>query len=510
MSVNTLLAKGAAIDRRLGVALLAPSIIILGSVLRFTAIGVESYWLDEIKMLEVANRDINTLLSQIFGGRPPVFVLMAHFWMQWFGTAEGVTRILSAIFGSLALIFMYRVGRELLGQKIALIATFLMAVSEIQIQQSQNFRYYAVFMFFALISFDCFVRALRTGRARYWILYTLTTVLTFYSHTHGIFLIAAQGLYFVVLFRKYRPAWLPWLASQVVIFVALLPGMLTAFLGASSGESNVFQWIRDPKLWTPLITLVKFVLPGRHAPTLPTLIVAGLFGLLGLGVYIGLRHRHAWLDSMRGVWRSFRSEMPEPSILFLLACWLVVPIASPLLLSKVFGPMYVDRYVIGAAPALYLLIALVIVSLRKVVPEVVTVGALVILITPGLYEYYTVPTNEQWREAAAYIRSNIQANDHFVFAPGEEGAMQESLAWYYHSPMPGCGIEAAVRDAPSIAQQITNCLAGADRFWLIVRGYPERVQPYVDFFVTHTPSSMQLQAVKRLKDVDLYLFGYAR
>ncbi|HEY3343261.1 MAG TPA: glycosyltransferase family 39 protein, partial [Anaerolineae bacterium] len=454
-------------DRRLLAIWLAPAIILLGTILRFLTIGVKSYWLDEVMMLKAAGGSLGTLFSQIGNGRPPVFVVLAYFWMQLFGTSEAATRSLSAIFGSLALIFMYLVGKELLGRRVGLIATFIMAISEFQIDQSQNFRYYAAFIFFALISFLAFWRALHTGKLSYWVVYGISTIATFYSHTHGVFLIAAQGLFFVLMYRRYRPVWLVWLVSQVLIFLGILPGLLLAFTGASNGTSNVFQWIRDPQLYAPLLTLVKFVLPGRHAPALITIAGALAFGLIGALLYILYRSKDVWAQSVRELPAALRNLNSKSSELVLLACWLVLPLALPLALSKVFGPMYLDRYVIGAAPALYLLIALAVVTLRRVAPVVVPLGMLVILITPGLVEYYTTPTNEQWREAAGYIQQNLQPQDRFILAPGENGAIEASLKWYYQNNLPGCSIEAATREPSEIAQALPQCLDGANRFWLV-------------------------------------------
>jgi uncharacterized membrane protein len=499
--------RSAAIDRRVLAGWLAPAVILFGTLLRFLTLGVKSYWLDEVMMLRAAGGGLDTLIAQINNGRPPVYTVMAYFWMQLFGSSEAATRSLSAIFGSLALIGIYLVGKELLGRRVGLIATFIMAVSEFQIDQSQNFRYYAMFLFFALISYLALWRALHTGKPRYWVIYVVSAVATFYTHTHGVFIIAAQGLFFVFLFRRFRSAWLVWLASQVVIFLGILPGLLLAFTGASSGTSNVFQWIRDPKLYTPLITLVKFILPGRHAPVLITIAGALAFGLIGAVLYILYKGKDEWAQSVHELPTNVRELDNKSSQLVFIGCWLVVPLVLPLALSNVFGPMYLDRYVIGAAPALYLLMALAMVTLHKVVPVVLPLGMLAILITPGLVEYYTTPTNEQWREAANYIHQNLQPQDRFIFAPGEDGAMETSLNWYYRGDLPGCGIEADTRQPADIARALPQCLDGAPRFWLILRGYPERVQPYRDFFLIHTPANMHLAVEQHLKDVDLYLFS---
>ena len=82
--------------------------------------------------------------------------------------------------------------------------------------------------------------------------------------------------------------------------------------------------------------------------------------------------------------------------------------------------------------------------------------------------------------------------------------MAESLGWYYRASLPGCGIEAAVRDAQDIAKLVPDCVDDSLRVWLIVRGLPERTQPYRDFFIAHPPATMRVVPAQHLKDVDVY------
>jgi hypothetical protein len=410
----------------------------------------------------------------------------------------------------LTLLFMFLVARDLFGDDVALIATFLMAISEFQIAQAQNFRYYSVFLLFVLISYLSWIRALRTGSPGYFAVYVLSSIAMFYSHTHGVFIVAAQGLYFVLMAFKYRPLWLKWLVSQVLILLGLLPGLSIAFGGAVEGTSNVFQWIPDPHWWQPVLTFMKFVFPARHFPPRMFIVGALLFGATALALFILWKGKDTWLTSVRDLGPTLRAYLEKRDELLLVACWLVLPVLMPLVLSSVFGPMYLDRYVIGASPALYIAIALVVVAIRKVIPMAVPLTMMVILIAPGLYEYYVTPTKEQWREAAAYIHQQAEPGDHFVFAPGENGAIQESLNWYYRAPTPGCAIEADVRDRAAIGALVPNCIAGTDRMWLVVRGAAPRVKPYQDFFLANTPKNLELVDSHHLKDIDLYLFSISR
>ena len=56
-------------------------IMVLGAALRVYDLGGESYWLDEVTMIDVAGRNLQSIFLQAQEGRPPVFVVLAHFWL---------------------------------------------------------------------------------------------------------------------------------------------------------------------------------------------------------------------------------------------------------------------------------------------------------------------------------------------------------------------------------------------------------------------------------------------
>lgn len=125
-------------------------IILLAAALRFYDLGGESYWYDEVIMLRVAQDNILTIIE---GGRPPIYIILAHFWIKLFGTEEVATRSLSAIFGVASIPLIYLIGKELFDRKVGLISAFLMAISQFQIYYSQDIRYYSLFVLMTLVSY---------------------------------------------------------------------------------------------------------------------------------------------------------------------------------------------------------------------------------------------------------------------------------------------------------------------------------------------------------------------
>src|SRR5690606_5625475 len=120
--------------------------------------------------------------------------------------------------------------------------------------------------------------------------------------------------------------------------------------------------------------------------------------VMALGVIVvALMHRAAWFDTLRvvttGISRYLRRR---ESRLMLLILWLVCPIALAFLLSQLFGWMYLDRFIIIAAPAWYLLQAVTMIALRRLIPVPLSIAVLLILAGGGLWTYYNENLKEQW------------------------------------------------------------------------------------------------------------------
>ncbi|MFP4439444.1 MAG: glycosyltransferase family 39 protein [Chloroflexaceae bacterium] len=456
--------------------------LLFGGAFRFFNLGSESYWVDEIIMLQLAGDNIATLMAHLVeSGRPPVYVLATHVWVQTFGTAETVTRALSALFSTAALITMYAVGRELFSKKVALVGTFLMALSGYQIFYAQELRYYSLFVLFTLLSFFAFIRFLRQKNLITALFFSFTTVLMFYTHAYGLFVIAAQGLAFLLFWPRERRFIALWGLSQVLIAAAITPILLKMFVmvGNQGGPMN---WMSLPRPYEPIITVYRYLF-GYDARLTPTELAVGLafllLGMLGFIRWKGLRH---WLGSVRNSIPALRNQLNQKQALTITGLWLLFPLLLPFALSFVLGPMFLGRYSIGATPALYLLLAVGIVSVRNIVPLGITMGTAAVLMTPGLYSYYTHDLQEQWRDVAEYIEGHEQPGDMIVFTRSLNDMIPASLRWYYQGDLPQCVMRDQVAgDDPAIYQDMERCTHDSQRFWLIERHWST---PYTHYVTT--------------------------
>jgi mannosyltransferase len=508
-------------DQYTSSAVLLGLIIILGATLRFYDLGTESYWFDEIYSLHSAQESLAWHIKSIISvGNAPIYPILSHFWMNAFGSSETAFRSLSALAGIGCIVVMYLVARELFGRKVALVSAFLMSISEFQIYYSQEARYYSVFLLVTLFSFFYFIRALRSGRLSYFALYALSSVLMYYSHTFGLFVLVAQSLYFLLQWNRYRTVKMLWLSCQMVIVLAIAPGLFGSVKGPLSTEAHNIAtgtkyWPPDPTLLDVLRIVLKYLFPGRHGLGWTMIALNSLAGMaffvIGALFFAVLKGKNRSQASPEGRISRVKVSSNNSSELLLVVCWFLCPIILLYISSKLISPMFIPRYVVSASPAFYLLVALGIMMLSKVVPVLVSLGTLMVLIAPGLQGYYSKDVKEQWREVARYVEENSKKEDSVIFAPDEEG-QSKCFYWYYRGNLHSCGIDVNLRNnEAAIADELARCTAGSKRFWLIVRGHSTVKEPFRAFFLDRERANKGISLIQHQEFVliSVYLFAIA-
>ncbi|MCH7517565.1 MAG: glycosyltransferase family 39 protein [Candidatus Dadabacteria bacterium] len=278
-------------------------IVVLAFILRIYGLGEENYWADEFITLRAAEGSLDSIIS---GNRPPLYLLIAHFWIEFFGTSENVTRLLSVFFGIASILLIYSIGKSLLGVKVGILSAFFMSVSQYQIYYSQEFRYYSLFLLLTLISFFFYIRVLKAKRNIYAVIYVLSSILLYYAHDFGIFIIAAQNLYFIINFKSLRFIILTWLLSQIIILLGILPGLIFSINYKVVGPGGI-DWLEAPEIWTPFITFNYYLGAGFDYPPIKAIVIAFIFLLTGTFLYSYIIGKERWLESLRSFTEALKS-----------------------------------------------------------------------------------------------------------------------------------------------------------------------------------------------------------
>jgi mannosyltransferase len=204
---------------------------VAGALLVATAVSVllrtgglhAGFWIDEGIAVGIASHDLGdipALLRQ--DGSPPLYYLLLHEWLALFGSSEAAARSLSLVFAAIAVPVSWSAAAAIAGRRAGTVAAALAAGCPLFSYYAQEARMYTLVALLSLVATAAFVRGHRATLAG-------ALVLLLYTHTWGVFLLAAMTVAWVVQGRNARDGavvaaavallyapWLPSLAFQVL------------------------------------------------------------------------------------------------------------------------------------------------------------------------------------------------------------------------------------------------------------------------------------------------------
>ncbi|MEM9266934.1 MAG: glycosyltransferase family 39 protein [Cyanobacteria bacterium P01_F01_bin.13] len=210
-----------------------------------------------------------------YSNHPPLFFMAMNRWLQVGGTSIWSLRAFAVLWGVVAIVGVFCLGRRVGGPMVGRLAAILMAVSPYGIYLSQEARHYSLAVAiatFALVNWLALLQG--EWSLRCWLSWIGLNVLGIYVHYFYGFTIIAQWLVTIsrIIWRRHRRSQvLPWLLAMGVTVLLYLPWFSNAVVHFySEGGTN---WLNQSAPWWQLIVL----------PWLQSL-VAGVFMLILLPV----------------------------------------------------------------------------------------------------------------------------------------------------------------------------------------------------------------------------------
>jgi mannosyltransferase len=441
--------------------------VALGVLLRVYDLAGESLWRDEVWSIDFARLDIPHLLDRLrsFDVHPPLYYLLLHYWLILWGESEFATRMLSVLFGSLAIIWSYLVAARLFNPTVGVFTALLVTTSEFQVYYAQEARGYSLVAFLTLLSYFFFSRCLQD---KYWTAkggYVIATVLLLYTHVYGLFTVLAQNMYWTIVWlcarrQSYRRG-LTWVLLQSIVLLLYAP-WLSATLAQTVRVQQGF-WVERPTLFSVVSTLSTY--SGSRLSFFIFLIAALIATFPTLKEKL---HRLGEKQQLSSLFLPLPDgRLSTAAAILLLVTWLFLPLLLPLVISQFMEPIYLTRCTIGASLAWYILLAKGIESTRsKPSIQAPFVGVLFLCSTVNLWQYYTKSRKEQWREVTRYIEYNAAPGDLVLFYAG---LCQAPFDYYAKRPDL---IKKSVQDfSPEgdATAQVASVLKGANgQVWLVL------------------------------------------
>jgi mannosyltransferase len=431
----------------------------------------QSLRLDESQSLWETSRSPQAILTTVAQDvHVPLYHELLHAWRNTVGDSVTSSRSLSLLFFLAAIPLLYLLGASLYGRTAALFATLLFTLSPFMNWYASEIRMYTLFVLMAILHQYFYVRLFKKESDGAWVGYLITAVIGVYVHYFFFLILFTEAFFFLMHRSLFQPHALKrFIATAFVVILSFAPWVWYVI---HEGQAQNQQ----PSLPVPtsinLFGVFSQFLLGFQTDPVNTVFLS-LWPLVIILVFLALRKR----------------TYAEPETEFLVIS-IVVPVTLAFAISF-FVPLFVSRYLIFVAPALYLLIAYVF-SRYPGRGRVVASGVLALLMSLMLAVEVTsaaTPVKEDYRDVVSYLSATAHAQDAiivsapFTIYPIEyyyrgTAPLLTLPEWnrYAHGAIPGF-------DPSTLASQVATETAGVNYAWLVLsynQGYQQQIQDYFD------------------------------
>ena len=398
-------------------------IIGIGVLFRTWRLGSSGLNLDESQSVWQASHTLEFIRAYMVKNvHLPLHNSLLHLWITNFGTDEVTVRMLSVIPGSLSLIAIYFLARELFDKKIALLATTIATISPFWVWYSREIRMYTLLALVTTLSYLFFVRILKENRKRDFFFYTLINLIGIYTHYFFFIALITQGIFFLTNFKGLiikgkaanfaynRRVFVKLIAVAVVLFAAYAPWLYA--LSTSHGSGTFGPVLTAPTSFNIFLTMFEFSFGYQ-----PQVYTSALFGFWPLVILFSFM----FLD---------KRESKSFPVIHLLAFGSILPILAIFFVSVTIKPIYLTRYLMPTTPLYFILVAWFLANLKGHLGKFLTVIFLGIMIF-SLYNQSTNPRNpfrENYKGLVQYINEEANPRDIVMLSP----PFTTYPFWYYY------------------------------------------------------------------------------
>ena len=283
-------------------------LVAAGAAIRFSTLDLQSFWVDEGITVHLLRMDFGDMFGSALDGEqtPPLYYVLAWLWTRPFGTSEVGLRSLSALVGTATIPLAWGIGRQLVSERVGLVAAGLVAFNPLLVWYSQEGRSYALLVLLAGLSILAFLGALEQGSARNLARWAVPSVLALCTHYFALFVVVPEALWLLLRIPDRRRAGIA-VAGVAAVGALLLP--LAIHQAGNPGAS----FIGTTALGERMLQLPKQYLVGYASPA------AALLTVLATVVAVGA----VWLVLTR---TDPRERGAARSVALLLACAAGVPL----------------------------------------------------------------------------------------------------------------------------------------------------------------------------------------
>jgi Dolichyl-phosphate-mannose-protein mannosyltransferase len=209
-----------------------------------------AYTSDEVWSIKAASLDYQSEMEVLKADvHPPLYYQILHFWIRIFGRGERAVRILSALFYILSVVAVYGLGRELYGDRAALICAAIYLASPLTILASQFARMYSLLSLLSILSTWLYLQFSRK-HSKHWLLavtFVIANVLGTFTHIAFFFILFAEIIFHLIVRRRAIKVFLLVMACSVLPYIVFWAPVLLRQVNQSK---EGLAWVPKPSLTT--------------------------------------------------------------------------------------------------------------------------------------------------------------------------------------------------------------------------------------------------------------------
>ncbi|WP_104176796.1 glycosyltransferase family 39 protein [Cryobacterium sp. Y50] len=384
---------------------------LIAGAISFGGSWVPSVWTDEQATLSAATRPLPEMVSLVTNTLDAVhglYYFFMHYWFALVGVHDWSFRLPSAIAVGLAVMGIVVLGAMLVNLRVGFLAGVLLALIPQTQWVATEARSYGLTVMLAVWLSIVLVLAVTSSRW-WWLAYAFLGTISVTVFIYLTLLVAAHAITVIAL-RAWRRSWWLFGLSALAIVVCTIPVLRLAV--AQRGQVS---WIGPISRQT-----IFDVLADQWFDS--SVWVAGVFWILiGAGIVIAIVRR--------------RSDPSAAGVVLLALPWLIAPTAALVLGSLVMSPLYVGRYVAFSVPAVALLGAVALASIRS--KFLIAAGLVIILgLSTPLYLAQRAPLAKgtDWRDASMTMGEHSQPGDAVFFSRAESAVYPYARSMLFAYP----------------------------------------------------------------------------
>ena len=447
-------------------------IVAVGTGLRLHLLGEKNFWLDEGISIWLAtlpwSRFVRVVwVPELHFNMVLYYTLLRGWWH--FGNTEFAVRSLSLLFGVAAIPAIYKLGQRLFSAETGLIAAALLAAHSFHIRFSQEARGYTLEVLLLILSTFLFCRINDfPSRKRYWIGYVVASALAVYCHPFAVLVVGSHWVAIGV--ARLRAVGVRAVTS-IVVGLGLLLAPLAVYILVERDQG--LTWIPRPTLMFFLGTMRQLTGSGDVARTVSSLLLTLLYGV-------------SWAIALWGTYLRRRADLSKNEwfAIRLTLLWIVLPIATTLLVSLLVKPLFFSRYLLMCVPAMVLLAAQGLVTFanslyrRKVGLAIATALMVSLSLVETNRFFQTFPSyGHHWRAVVHHILTKEQPGDAVCISMGLEPFeyyVRRETQWGGQQPNVSFPPEIGVGDRGfEPGRVLEQASSGRRRVWLVFRSEEE-------------------------------------